>query len=232
MVFIPSCAGDVFIGSGNHVYRKGRQHLTIHYRGWANAEAALTWTFDHVKDAEQVFLTGESAGSAGSVFHAPEVIDHYQQARVTQLGDSLALLSATPLRFTEFQGLDHLPSWLKSDPDLRPGSFTMVAFMLRLMKHYPDVSFARFNFDADQVQARFYASDGGKASTFTPALRQAEKTLMAGSSRYRSFLACGAGHTILGWRRFYSFVQQGVLLVDWVRRLANGIPIQSTACRR
>ena len=76
-VVIPSCTGDVFIGSTDHTYRQGGKRILIRHRGWYNGEAALHWAFAHVRSPKRVLVAGSSAGSVGSAFHAPEVIEHY-----------------------------------------------------------------------------------------------------------------------------------------------------------
>jgi hypothetical protein len=229
-VVIPSCTGDVFIGSTDHTYRRGRRRLVIRHRGWYNAEAAVRWAFGHVPSPDRVLVAGSSAGSVGSAFHAPEVIDHYGGSRTSQLGDSLAFVFPHPLNLTEYHGLEHLPSWLRGDPELRPGRFTMVRFLARLIAHYPSSTFARFNFRADEVQAKFYAADGGKPSAFSGALLAAERRLHAEAPGYRSFLACGSGHTILPLWRFFSLRADGVRLRDWTARIAAGRRVRSWAC--
>jgi Pectinacetylesterase len=230
-VVVPSCTGDVFIGSTDHTYRQGRLRLLIRHRGWYNGEAALRWAFAHVEATERVLVAGSSAGSVGSAFHAPEVIAHYGASHTSQLGDSLAFVFPHPLELTEYHGLEHLPSWLRGDPRLRPGRFTMVGFLARMIAHYPRTTFARFDFRADEVQARFYAADGGKVSAFPGALLAAERQLHAKAPRYRSFLECGRGHTILPLYRFFLLRAVGVSLRDWTARIAAGRPVRSLACR-
>jgi hypothetical protein len=232
MIFIPSCGGDVFVGSSDHVYRDGGRSLLIHHRGRDNARAALAWAFRHVPAPRRVLVTGSSAGSVGSAFHAPAVIDHYRGADVAQLGDSLALLNSTPLRLTTWRGLDNLPVWMRAAPALRPGRFTMAAFLLRLTGHYPRVRFARFNFDRDAVQERYFADDPRVRARFPALLRRAEATLRARAPNYRSFLACGSSHTIAGMWRYYSLRQAGWALADWVDRFVAGSRVPSVVCRR
>jgi hypothetical protein len=230
MVYIPSCGGDVFIGSTDHTYRNGNKHVTIHHRGWYNAEVALAWAYQHVQRPRRVFLTGSSAGSVGSTFHASDVMEHYPDAKVVQFGDSEAFLSPKPMHLTEWHGLEHLPAWMRTERDVQPGAFTMVAFLTRLMEHYPGAAFARFNFRDDIVQKAFYAAEGGTGVGFRNALLQAERTLQRRNPRYRSFLACGHAHTILPLRQFYEINQQGIALRDWVDRLSAGLSIRSTMC--
>ena len=79
-VVIPSCTGDVFIGSTDHTYRQGRRRILIRHRGWYNGEAALHWAFAHVRSPKRVLVAGSSAGSVGSAFHAPEVPSNGRRA--------------------------------------------------------------------------------------------------------------------------------------------------------
>jgi hypothetical protein len=229
IVFVPSCTGDVFIGSTDHTYRRGGRAVTIRHRGWFNAEAAVHWAFREVPHPERVFLTGSSAGSVGSAFHAPEVIDHYRDARVAQLGDSLAFASQRPMRLTEWDGLDHLPGWMRSEADVKPGRFRMVAFLTHLANHYRRVTFARFNYRSDRVQRLFYGVDG--APSFSTALLRDERRLAHEAPGYRSFLACGSGHMVLPSRRYYTLTVGGEALRDWVARLANGKSVASRQVR-
>lgn len=229
IVFIPSCTGDVFLGSTDHTYREGAKRVTIRHRGWFNAEAAIQWAFENVPEPDRVFVAGSSAGSVGSAFHAPEIIERYRGAKIAQLGDSLAFASREPMRLTEWHGLDHLPAWMSQAPDVQPGRFRMVNFLARLIAHYPNVAFTRFNFRADRVQAAFYGGPA-RVAAFTKALVQDERTLRKRSPRYRSLLACGSGHMVLPARSFYGLTVVGLRLRDWVARLAEGEPVSSATC--
>jgi hypothetical protein len=226
LVFIPSCTGDVFLGSTDHTYRQGRRAVTIRHRGWLNAEAALRWAFRAVPHPDRVFLTGSSAGSVGSAFHAPEVIDHYGADLTAQLGDSLAFASPRPMRLSEWHGLEHVPDWMRNEPDVRPGRFRMVAFLAHLANHYRGVTFARFDYRSDRVQRLFYGGDG-----FSASLVLDEKRLLREAPGYRSFLACGSAHMVLPSRRFYSLAVGGAPLRTWVARLANGHRVESRWAR-
>jgi Pectinacetylesterase len=230
IVFVPSCTGDVFIGSTDHTYRHGKKTVTVQHRGWFNAEAAVHWAFGAVPNPGRVFVTGSSAGSVGSAFHAPEIIDHYRGAGVAQLGDSLAFASQTPMLLIEWHGLDHLPGWMRSEPDVQPGRFRMVAFLTHLVDHYRGVTFARFNYRSDFVQRRFYGPPG-TGPTFTMALLRDERRLARRAPGYRSYLACGSGHMVLPSRRLYGLTVGLEPLRDWVARLANGEPVGSPQAR-
>jgi hypothetical protein len=88
VVYIPSCTGDVHVGS--RVVRYGR--IKVQQFGWVNAQAALGRAYREFPHPASVFVAGCSAGSVGSAFHADSIIRRYPKARVTQLGDSLAFV--------------------------------------------------------------------------------------------------------------------------------------------
>lgn len=96
-LFVPSCTGDVHLGDG--VMRYGS--TVIRHRGWPNARAALARAFGAFPEPDVVLVTGCSAGSVGSAFHVPAVIERWPQARVTQLGDSLAFVFHRPISLVD-----------------------------------------------------------------------------------------------------------------------------------
>jgi hypothetical protein len=109
MVYIPSCTGDVHVGS--RVVEYGSS-LRVHQKGWLNAQAALEHAYREAPDAEEVFVTGCSAGSVGSALHADGILRRYPDARVTQVGDSLAFVFHRPV---------NLESWVRTSTS-RSGS--------------------------------------------------------------------------------------------------------------
>src|SRR5690606_4785973 len=60
----------------------------VRHRGLVNASAAMEWTFAHVFNPQQIFVTGSSAGSIPSPFYAVKLAGQYPSAAVTQLGDA------------------------------------------------------------------------------------------------------------------------------------------------
>jgi hypothetical protein len=107
--------------------------------------------------------------------------------------------------------------------------WTQVEFLSRLARAHPNVTFARFNHAADQVQERFYEAVGGKPGGFEPRLRVAERTLKR-LPNYRSYLACGSNHCALPTPEFYSLRVAGVSLRDWVADLAAGRNVSCPTC--
>ena len=220
-VYLPSCTGDVY--AGTRMVRYG--NLRVHQVGYINARAALARAYKEFPDANVVFVTGCSAGSVGSAFHADSIIRHYRTARVAALGDSLAFVFHRPISLAGWGTNSVFP------PFFRIGNrrWTMTEFMTRLVRAHPNVTFARFNHAADAVQERFYEAVGGKPGGFAPRLRTAEQILRR-LPNYRSYLACGSNHCALPTSEFYSLRVGGVSLRDWVANLARGRDVSCPTC--
>ena len=221
IVYIPSCTGDVHTGTRVVRYRR----LRVHQKGFFNARAALARAYREFPRAKTVFVTGCSAGSVGSAFHADAIIRHYRRARVTQLGDSLAFVFHRPIRLVDWGTHAVFP------PFFRIGNrrWTMVEFVTRLTRAHPRVTFARFNHASDSVQEDFYEAVGANRAGFEPRLRSAERALKR-LPNYRSYLACGSSHCALPTAEFFSLRVGGILLRDWVADLARGRDVGCPTC--
>jgi Pectinacetylesterase len=222
-LFIPSCTGDVHVGDRRVRYGS----VSVEQRGWQNARAALRWAFRRFDDLDSVLVTGCSAGSVGSAFHAPAVLERWPRARATQLGDSLAFVFHRPLNLTGWGAHRHFPDFFR----IGQRRFTMVEYLRALARHYPESVFARFNHASDDVQERFYLAVGGDHGGFPPRLRAAEAQLKK-LPNYRSYLACGDEHCSLPTPAFYSTKVGRVALRDWVAGLAEGRNVSCPVCRR
>jgi hypothetical protein len=223
MLFVPSCTGDVHVG--DRLVRYGP--LRVHQRGWQNARAALEWAFRRFPAVESVLVTGCSAGSVGSAFHVPSVLERWPRARVTQIGDSLAFVFHRPISLTGWGAHRHFPAFFR----IGSRRFTMAEYVGALARRYPRRVFARFNHAGDDVQEAFYGAVGGQPTGFEPRLRAAEATLKR-MPNYRSYLACGDGHCAFPTREFYELSVEGVRLRDWVARIASGRDVSCPLCRR
>ena len=222
IVYIPSCTGDVHVGTKVVAYGSVR----VHQKGWWNARAALSRAYREFPDPDTVFVTGCSAGSVGSAFHAPDVITRYPDARVTQLGDSLAFVFPRSISLVGWGTHAVFPSFFR----IGNRRWTMAEYIQRLARAYPTRTFARFNHAADDVQERFYAALGDTPAGFEPRLRAAEERLKT-LRNYRSYLACGDEHCALPTHEFYLLDVGGVRLRDWVADLAAGKDVSCPTCR-
>jgi pimeloyl-ACP methyl ester carboxylesterase len=224
VLYIPSCTGDVHTGS--RIVRYGS--LRVQQKGFLNARAALWRAFREFPHPGTVFVTGCSAGSVGSAFHADAIIRRYPDARVTQLGDSLAFVFHRPISLDDWGTHEHFPAWFR--PTHPRSRWTMVEFLRSLARAHQKQTFARFNHAADQVQEAFYRAVGGSPDDFPRRLRQAERELKR-LPNYRSFLACGTNHCAFQSGEFYSLRVGGVRLRDWVADLARGRDVDCPLCR-
>lgn len=222
-LYIPSCTGDVHLG--DRVARYGS--TIIRHRGWANARAALRRAYSEFRAPEAVFVTGCSAGSVGSAFHVPAVLARWPQAKVTQLGDSLAFVFHRPIDLTDWGAPARFPAFFR----IGNRRFTMAEYLTALANRYSRRTFARFNYASDAVQERFYVAVGGRPGGFEPRLRRAE-TRLKRLRNYRSYLACGSDHCILPRDTFFTLRVGGVKVSDWVHRLAAGRNVGCPTCRR
>jgi hypothetical protein len=221
-VFIPSCGGDVHLGDRRVRYGS----VTVQQRGRQNAHAAVDWAFTHLPNPDTVLVSGCSAGSVGSAFHVPAILDHWPRARVAQIGDSLAFVFHRPVDLSEWGAPAHFPAFFRIGE--RP--FTMVQYLTALGRRYPRLVFARFNHAGDDVQERFYRGVGGDPGEFEGRLRAAEAALKR-LPNYRSYLACGDEHCSFGSEAFYTTQVNGVSLRDWVADLAAGRDVACPLCQ-
>jgi len=195
----------------------------VQHRGHVNADAALDWVFGQVAHPRQVFVAGCSAGSIGSILHAPRVIDHYADACVAQLGDSLGYLFSRPTDLRRLWGSQRtLPGWIPEVRAIPPGEFTMARFYDAVAAHYPKVRFSQINFAADAVQRQFHKAAGGRPQDFTRALLGNLSAIRAGTPNFRSFLLDGSLHCALPRGGFYTLRSGQVTVLDWVADLAAG----------
>lgn len=221
MVFIPSCTGDVHWGDARATYRSGSRRVTVEHRGFVNASSGLEWAYRHVLDARSVLVTGCSAGSVGSAAHAAFVIERYGDARIAQLGDSLAFVFHRSVDLDEDYGVEvNFPVWARGIVD--PGRFTMADWYRGLAQRFPDVPFAQFNFARDRVQRLFFRAVGGPAGEFPSALRRALRSVRRDTPNFHTYTAPGDEHCVLAEPRFFSLHVDGRPLRGWVADLAAG----------
>ncbi len=231
-VYVPSCTGDIYLGSQIQTYTTSAgETIDIYHHGFENLNAALNWTFEHVLAPEAVFVTGCSAGSIGSIRAAPHLIHHYPTAEVVQLGDSLGSVLDQPSAIDQIYGSQHtFPDWIPEFADFDPAAFTMADFYNTVAAAYPDQRFAQYNSQLDRVQVRYHVAVGDTADTFAPTLAGALSEIHAVSPNFRSYMADGDVHCIMPGSSFYSREVDGVRFRDWVADLASGKDVGNVQC--
>lgn len=231
-VYIPSCTGDVHWGDNVQIYAAADGNdLTIYHRGFANARAALAWAYDNLLAPESVFVTGCSAGSVGSIAHSPYIIEQYPEARVTQLGDSLAFVFHRPVDLeTNYQAHQNFPEWIPGLAAIAPGELIMSDYYAAVANHYPDYTFAQFNSAADSVQDRYYQAIGGLPGDFPGALADSLNAIHTQAGNFRSFTAEGTLHCITPRPQFYTLETEGVSFLAWIEALAASEAVDNVKC--
>jgi hypothetical protein len=228
VLYIPSCTGDLYAGDGTRTYTSadGRS-VSVHHHGHVNATAALDWAFRRVPRPAQVVVVGCSAGSIGSILHAPRIIEQYPDARVAQLGDSLGYLLGDPGDLPPWRGYAVLPDWLPAVRALGRARLTMPRFYDAVAGSYPGATFAQVNFRRDAVQRAYFAAGGGRPQDFDRALLGNLAEIRDTASNFRSCLLDGSGHCALSSGEFYRLRSGQVALRDWVADLAAGRDVAS-----
>ena len=225
VLFVPSCTGDVFAGDAVRTYRAGSGTVTVQHRGHVNATAALEWMFERVPDPRRVFVAGCSAGSIGSILHAPRILRQYPEAQLAQLGDSLGFLFSEP---TDLRALWGRPGAARlgargaGDPEgpvhhgavLPGGRRPLAAGLVRpgQLRRRPR-------------PAAVPRGRRGRRRGVPRALLGSLAAIRAGSPNFRSCLLEGSAHCALPSPDFYTLTSGGVSLRDWVAAQANGEPV-------
>ncbi len=236
MVYIPVCTGDVHWGANTHTYTDAEEgDVTVHFNGFVNAAAALEWAYQHYSEPDSVFVTGCSAGSVGSIVHAPYIIEHYAginpQMPIDQFGDSLSLLFAAPVDLqTDWHAFDNLPQWIPELATMQPLEWTMAKHYQAVADYYPDYSFSQYNSIRDSVQVFFSFPDGSGGAAEWEALLEAHLASIT-APNYHALTAGGSLHCLTPRPQFYTYAIDGMPLRDWVDDLANGRAVETRHCR-
>ncbi len=231
-VYIPVCTGDVHWGNHVQTYiASDGSEQVIYHRGFVNSQAALQWAYTYVPQPDSLFMTGCSAGSVGSIAHAPYVIQHYPDTPLTQLGDSLAFVFHRPLDLqVDYHVHDNFAPWIPALAEIPVGDFLMSRYYSAVANHYPNDTFAQYNTQADIVQEQFYVAVGGEVANFPADLAASLDQIHTQSDNFRSYTASGTLHCITPRPQFYTLETAGVRLRDWVAALAAGQPVETVQC--
>ena len=180
---------------------------------------------------KSVFVTGCSAGSVGSITHAPYIIEQYPGVPVTQLGDSLAFVYHRPVNVqADYNAHDSFADWIPELQAITRGALIMSDVYSAVANYYPDYTFGQYNTEADNVQIRFYDAIGGNPDNFSADLATSLSNIHQNSPNFRSYTASGDLHCIMPRNQFYSTEIDGVSLTEWVTDLANNQPVSSVRC--
>ena len=234
-VFAPYCSGDVHLGAEDHVYdavTEGQDALTVRHRGIANVQAVLDWTYANLQSPATVFVTGSSAGSIPSPYYAMKIAQHYPDARVVQLGDGSGGYRRTDGSQMPYQTWGAVEA-LRASPEyagLNDTNFDFVVPYLRTATATPNVQLAAYDAAEDAVQKRFLALSGTADVSLLGMIQANQADIRQDVPGFRSFIAGGESHTILGLPAFYTFRVGDTTFRDWLDDLVNGRPVDDVIC--
>ena len=206
MVYVPNCTGDLHTGSKTTTYVNPatQQPFPIEHRGAENAKVVLNWVQAHFSDPGQVLVTGSSAGAYGATVHYPRIRRAYPSARASLLVD--ASPSVMPPAFETIRkerwNLQLDGAVYGSDAQ----TSAMPDLMGKLTAHYPADRFSQYATASDMTLMRYHdamangANDtvqGTSCQIWTDGMRAA-LAANQGAANFRSYLAAGTSHTILG----------------------------------
>jgi hypothetical protein len=237
-VIVPYCTGDIHWGDSVTTYGEGADAVTIHHKGAVNSRAVLAWVFENFAAPEQVFVTGCSAGSYGSLLWSAHVMEHYPTTRVVQFGDSGAGIITQDFfqnSFPSWNAEPAFPAWI---PALDPASIDLASKQLSdlyvgVSNHYPAQTMSQYNTVRDETQVFFFKAMGGAdEAAWTAAMQASIDDIESRASRFASFTAPGDQHCILPYDNFYTVEADGVRLVDWIASMIADPDVpMSVACQ-
>jgi hypothetical protein len=231
-LYVPYCTADVH--AGNQTVKYGFK--TVQHFGFVNAKTAVEYAYKVVPNPSDVFTTGCSAGSLGSIIWAPYVMDHYKGAKNTHMGDSYVGVLAQNQWNAAVKnwGFQHalapfIPAYA---PDKILGHFERDegAVLLSGATQYPPFAKNVFSYqtsNADAVQSAFFLLGGGNILNWTKIMRWQKDEMHDEKSKFYSpnfgsFVHKGSEHCVTGGSGFYSTTSSGVALVDFVSDLLAG----------
>jgi len=206
-VVIPYCTADFHWGSNLKYYWNDGEKYLINHQGFVNASYALDWVYENFSDPEVVLITGCSAGSGGSIFHAPYIINKYPDAKITQLGDSFVIFPPSFSFDSKFGALQNFPNWARRAPKDKTGisspEFDLSQYYVFLANHYKDHKFAQFSYAKDYRQLKLYKDfdewEPDKNTIITSNLENIDQTT---TGDFSYFTLSGARHCILPTEEF------------------------------
>jgi len=244
-VYVPYCSGDVHIGTARDSTIPGVAGLQ-QFMGRDNLRQFLARLVPTFRDAEQVLLTGASAGGIGALMNYELVQAAFADAPVTVIDDSGPVMST---RFVPgcvnqlrrgYWGLDHtILTACGADCDPSGGNF-MVDYARHELRSAaaPQRMHGLIESAADEVIRSYYgiATNNGKndcqgtlgltpmdPQTFELGLLDTREQLQGAAPSFGTFYPAGTAHTFIMSPSFYSQTAgAGVRMVDWVRDIVTG----------
>ena len=105
-------------------------------------------------------------------------------------------------------------------------------FVIQSARHDPEIVFARHDHASDDVQELFIELLGFPAKNLLSRIDANEKQIEGAGVNLLSYVGPGEEHNVFSDGPFYTETVNGEKLVDWVRKLIDGKPVNDVHCRR
>src|SRR5262245_12068786 len=229
-IYVPSCTGDQHLGA---VTRRYSPRLTVKHNGFVNGRTSLHYLAEHYPEAAEVVVVGKTSISAP--LYGGLAADLLPDARVTVLGSEFGHVPNDPKLNTRFLGelwgaYAHMPYW--STRGLTVREWGPPRFWIQAGTHDPRIVLARFDFAYDPQAAEGLALLGMDPSKALSVIDANETAIEQAGIVLHSYTAPGRGHHLLEYPTFYNVEVNGQRLVDWVRGLIKGKPVDDVHCEK
>jgi hypothetical protein len=221
IVYVPYCTGDVHIGNATTDYGDG---VVVEHKGHENALKALDYLVATYPDAEQLVVTGESAGSVPTPQFAALAADLLPNADIVTFGDSSGAYpdvdGISGVIGSVWGTMNALPDW----PELAGIANSDWSFPEQYIyagQHAPNVRFGRFDHAFDEVQVTYGQLAGVPPDELVSLIDENEARIEAAGVDLATYVAPGSDHTVSSTSALYEIEVEGVRLIDWLTALIN-----------
>jgi len=228
-IYVPLCTADAYLGNATQQYSP---ELTVEHKGFINGSAAMQYLTKHYANAGQVVVVGKSAGAPAAPLYGGLISDTLPNAQIIVFGAQSGAFPDDPdlnARINELWGaFGNLPSW-DVNKGLTTRDWGMRRIWIQAGLHNPKIILARFDytFDPNASQTLAYLAVPGVDPSNPRALIDAnEAAIEAAGVTLHSYTAPTEGHGILEFELFYEMEAKGVRLVDWLKALLDGKPLE------
>jgi len=226
-IFVPYCTGDVHLGNNSVTY----EHGDVQHRGHLNAMASYDFMRSTYPNAEEIFVTGSSAGSFPSTFYALKSSNDYPDAEISAFNDATGGLKS--METIDIEGLWNLNETMEYFSLLGEVTFnnmTSAQIVIEPYEENPEIRFARYDNAYDNTMRYFNGLLDNAPFDYNEQIRISENEIEEAGVDISAYIAPGDAHTILGASSFYDLEVEGVSFLEWFTSFVEGEQPEDVHC--
>lgn len=233
-IYVPYCSGDVHAGAATGVDVPGGPQNQA-FVGYSNIGHFLSRIVPTFPDAEDVLLTGISAGGFGAAFNYDRVAAAFCPTPVALVDDSGPPMSDTylaPCLQKQWRELWNLKNTLPAECPActGPDGGGIVNYVSYLGNKWPQSRLGLISSTHDSVISTFYGFGTANCTQALPipgdqyaaGLEELRASYLGTSGLWGTYFVASTTHTYLLGPGFYFTQVDGVPLTQWIRDLLNG----------